>query len=195
MVAICATPIGLGLVELGRNALGLTVRHACSGDHSVKVAHVSDERYSRSLVGHQRTPWAVAFHPRNPDILATGSLDKSVRIWNHRTNRCIACAELRNAVTALTFSPSGDELLIASGSKVCPFRMAPRCQHFFRKRFQGLPSCMYSLGARQLQLITNRSLCFQTACHSLITRMGAVLSGGMRVWYRLVTNTPGGKKS
>lgn len=31
------------------------------------------------LSGHRRTPWVVRFHPSNPRLLASGSLDYEVR--------------------------------------------------------------------------------------------------------------------
>ena len=36
-------------------------------------------RLSAVLTGHERTPWTVKFHPRSRRILASGSLDQSVR--------------------------------------------------------------------------------------------------------------------
>jgi len=34
------------------------------------------------LDGHPRTPWCIAFHPANGDILASGCLAGEVRIWD-----------------------------------------------------------------------------------------------------------------
>ena len=74
------------------------------GDHTVKVVRVGwweqqrgegeggeGDRLNhppppspllRVLAGHLRTPWAVRFHPASPGILASGSLDHEVRVWD-----------------------------------------------------------------------------------------------------------------
>ena len=46
------------------------------------------------LTGHERTPWTVKFHPHNNRLLASGSLDQSVRIWDVTSRQCL-CAHAR----------------------------------------------------------------------------------------------------
>lgn len=62
----------------------------CSGDHTVKLSCCSTGRLVRVLSGHRRTPWVVRFHPRKPHLLASGSLDHEVRLWDASTGQCIA---------------------------------------------------------------------------------------------------------
>jgi WD40 repeat protein len=50
-------------------------------------------RCVRTLEGHRRTPWVVRFHPTNPSLLVSGSLDHEVRLWNVDTAQCIGCHE------------------------------------------------------------------------------------------------------
>ncbi|KAJ9682979.1 hypothetical protein PVL29_018818 [Vitis rotundifolia] len=50
------------------------------GDHTV-------------LTGHRRTPWVVRFHPVHPEILASGSLDHEVRMWDANTAECIGSCD------------------------------------------------------------------------------------------------------
>jgi activator-of-BECN1-regulated-autophagy protein 1 len=52
------------------------------GDHTVKVSCCFSGRLIRSLVGHLRTPWTVKYHPKNPNIIASGCLGFQVRIWD-----------------------------------------------------------------------------------------------------------------
>lgn len=62
----------------------------CSGDHTVKLSSCSSGKLVRVLSGHRRTPWVVRFHPRKPNLLASGSLDHEVRLWDADTGQCIA---------------------------------------------------------------------------------------------------------
>jgi echinoderm microtubule-associated protein-like 6 len=57
--------------------------------------------------------WSLAVSPINPDIFATGSDDKSVRIWNLKTNKLIKIAELGQKVRSCDFSI--DEKYLACG--------------------------------------------------------------------------------
>ena len=57
------------------------VPHSNSGDHTVKLISVRTGECLRTLTGHRRTPWVVRFHPKDPNILASGSLD-------HEMGRC-----------------------------------------------------------------------------------------------------------
>ena len=56
------------------------------GDHTVKIIDVSSGECVKVLCGHRRTPWVVRFHPSNPNVLASGSLDNTVRVWDISEN-------------------------------------------------------------------------------------------------------------
>lgn len=53
-----------------------------NGNHNVYVIDVATKKIIRTLKGHKRTPWTVAFHPSNNNILASGCLSGEVRVWN-----------------------------------------------------------------------------------------------------------------
>lgn len=36
----------------------------------------------KTLSGHPRTPWCIAFHPSSSEILASGCLGGQVRVWD-----------------------------------------------------------------------------------------------------------------
>lgn len=42
-----------------------------------------------TLYGHPRTPWVVRWHPTDRNVLATGSLNAEVRVWNLATGSCV----------------------------------------------------------------------------------------------------------
>jgi activator-of-BECN1-regulated-autophagy protein 1 len=58
------------------------------GDHTVKIIDCQIGKCLKVLQGHQRTPWVVRFHPLHSDILASGSLDCEVRLWDAKTSHC-----------------------------------------------------------------------------------------------------------
>ena len=41
-----------------------------------------------TLKGHTDSLPCVTFHPTNPDIVATGSMDMTAKIWNRKTGEC-----------------------------------------------------------------------------------------------------------
>ena len=49
---------------------------------SVRLWDSNTQKYSATLQGHSAYIDSVAFHPKNPRILATGSRDETVRIWD-----------------------------------------------------------------------------------------------------------------
>jgi len=52
------------------------------GDHTIRISSVRTGKCTHVLDGHPRTPWCVAFHPSNSDILASGCLAGEVRVWD-----------------------------------------------------------------------------------------------------------------
>ena len=87
-----------------------------SGDHTVKLCCCRTGICLRALTGHRRTPWVVrpqdvnavlgaksgaqsltrrplllqvSFHPRKAHILASGSLDFEVRVWDAISAACL----------------------------------------------------------------------------------------------------------
>ena len=52
------------------------------GNHNVYVTDLTTGKNIKTLVGHPRTPWCVAFHPSSSEILASGCLGGQVRVWD-----------------------------------------------------------------------------------------------------------------
>jgi WD40 repeat protein len=48
--------------------------------------------------------WALAVSPSNPEIFATASDDKTVRIWNMMTNQLISNKKLDKRIRSCSFS-------------------------------------------------------------------------------------------
>ncbi|XP_031251263.1 uncharacterized protein LOC116109176 [Pistacia vera] len=88
------------------------------GDHTVKIIDCQTGRCLRVLCGHRRTPWVVRFHPLNPAILASGSLDHEVRLWDANTADCIGSRDFYRPIASIAFHAHGEHLAVASGHKL-----------------------------------------------------------------------------
>lgn len=88
------------------------------GDHTVKIIDCQTGRCLKVLSGHRRTPWVVRFHPLHPEILASGSLDYEVRLWDANTSECIGSWDFYRPIASIAFHAKGDILAVASGHKL-----------------------------------------------------------------------------
>ncbi|KAK3009904.1 hypothetical protein RJ639_010974, partial [Escallonia herrerae] len=88
------------------------------GDHTVKVIDCQTGRCLKVLSGHRRTPWVVRFHPLCPEILASGSLDHEVRLWDANTAECIGSRDFYRPIASIAFHAQGELLAVASGHKL-----------------------------------------------------------------------------
>ncbi|KAK8944354.1 hypothetical protein KSP39_PZI008234 [Platanthera zijinensis] len=88
------------------------------GDHTVKIIDCHTGSSLKVLSGHRRTPWVVRFHPLYPEILASGSLDHEVRIWDAHTADCIVSRDFYRPIASIAFHAQGELLAVASGHKL-----------------------------------------------------------------------------
>ncbi|XP_059431933.1 uncharacterized protein LOC132165407 isoform X3 [Corylus avellana] len=88
------------------------------GDHTVKIIDCQTGSCLKVLSGHRRTPWVVRFHPLHPEILASGSLDYEVRLWDANTSECIGSRDFYRPIASIAFHAKGDILAVASGHKL-----------------------------------------------------------------------------
>ncbi|KAL1199653.1 Protein Mut11 [Cardamine amara subsp. amara] len=88
------------------------------GDHTVKIIDCETGNCLKVLNGHRRTPWVVRFHPHNSEIVASGSLDLEVRLWNTKSGECIKSHEFYRPIASIAFHAEGELLAVASGHKL-----------------------------------------------------------------------------
>ncbi|XP_024013300.1 uncharacterized protein LOC18020442 [Eutrema salsugineum] len=88
------------------------------GDHTVKIIDCETGSCLKVLSGHRRTPWVVRFHPQHSEIVASGSLDQDVRLWNTTTSECIKSHEFYRPIASIAFHAEGELLAVASGHKL-----------------------------------------------------------------------------
>ena len=51
-------------------------------------------------------------HPTDPNVLASGSLDHQVRVWNATTAECVVCFDFAKPIASLAFHAEGDVLAV-----------------------------------------------------------------------------------
>ncbi|KAL6646796.1 hypothetical protein ACP70R_015490 [Stipagrostis hirtigluma subsp. patula] len=88
------------------------------GDHTVKIIDCHTGKCLKVLSGHRRTPWVVRYHPLHSDILASGSLDHEVRLWDAKTSDCIGSQDFHRPIASIAFHARGETLAVASGHKL-----------------------------------------------------------------------------
>ncbi|XP_059289001.1 uncharacterized protein LOC132042354 isoform X2 [Lycium ferocissimum] len=88
------------------------------GDHTVKIIDCQSGKCLKVLSGHRRTPWVVRFHPLYSEILASGSLDHEVRLWDAKTAECIGSRDFYRPIASIAFHAQGEVLAVASGHKL-----------------------------------------------------------------------------
>ncbi|MBK8974666.1 MAG: WD40 repeat domain-containing protein [Planctomycetes bacterium] len=57
---------------------------------------------------------AIAFSPTDPDLLLSGSLDHTARLWNVRSGECLHLFRHQAAVKSVAFSPDGNLIVTAA---------------------------------------------------------------------------------
>mmetsp|Transcript_22310 Transcript_22310/g.29179 ORF Transcript_22310/g.29179 Transcript_22310/m.29179 type:complete len:465 (-) Transcript_22310:122-1516(-) len=65
---------------------------ALGSDHNaIRLGDLSSEGWTHQLVGHTDEVWAVEWSPTNEYILASGGMDRTVRLWDVRRSGASAC--------------------------------------------------------------------------------------------------------
>ena len=75
------------------------------GDHTVKIISYPEGRIIQTLIGHERTPWTVKFHPTDSNIVASGCLAFDVRIWDIALGQTVRRIKVDKHVVGLDFHP------------------------------------------------------------------------------------------
>lgn len=96
---------------------------SCHGNHNTHILDVKTRKVVRSLSGHARSPWCVTFHPKTNEIVATGSLNGEVRVWDLRGDGSESWTlelpdEDQVAIASLSFHPYDHVLAIAGGNEI-----------------------------------------------------------------------------
>lgn len=89
------------------------------GDHRIYICDLNTGKLLGALEGHSKTPWCLAWHPINKDILASGCLAGEVRVWDLKSKACESWTSPNNTIiTSLDFHPKERVLVIATASDI-----------------------------------------------------------------------------
>ena len=85
-----------------------------SVDQSVRVWTIdaTGRGTDTELKGHQDSVDQLRWDPKNPEVLGTASGDKTVRIWDTRTNKCANAIETRGENINIRWSPDGQHIAV-----------------------------------------------------------------------------------
>lgn len=64
------------------------------------------------MKGHTDSVDQLRWDPKNPNLLGTASGDKTVRIWDARTNKCVHAIETRGENINIRWSPDGQHIAV-----------------------------------------------------------------------------------
>lgn len=132
----------LGALELPGGASRLVMHGdsglaavACPEDFTVIVIDVALRRIVRRCVGHANAVTDLAFSP-DGRWLVSGSLDRSARVWDLPTGRCVDWLSFDSPPVSLAFAPTGEYLATAHADSVGVALWANKA-HFGRVVLEG----------------------------------------------------------
>ncbi|KAK4879040.1 hypothetical protein RN001_007186 [Aquatica leii] len=113
------------------------------GNHNIYVTDLRSGKNIKTLVGHPRTPWCIAFHPTCNDLVASGCLGGQVRIWDLSGGSEVWTAGNQTVIASIAFHPNDRILVIATynelyfwdWSKPLPFTQTTTCNGKEKVRF------------------------------------------------------------
>ncbi|KAK9888730.1 hypothetical protein WA026_000956 [Henosepilachna vigintioctopunctata] len=142
------------------------------GNHNIYVTDLTTGKNIKTLVGHPRTPWCVAFHPTSNQIVASGCLGGQVRIWDLSGGSEVWTAENQSVIASIAFHPSDRILVIATINEI----------HFWDWN-ESKPFC-YTATSNQKEKV--RYVAFDKLGHKLITG----ISNSQSRWEYVRTSVP-----
>ena len=96
-------------------------RIACAlSDKLVRVWNPDkpEVRMSTELKGHTAPVAAVTWDPTHSDILATCSIDMSVRFWDYRIKNCLGVVTTGGENIAIAWHPDGKTIAVATRVRI-----------------------------------------------------------------------------
>ncbi|XP_074040580.1 uncharacterized protein isoform X2 [Leptinotarsa decemlineata] len=84
------------------------------GNHNIYITDLRSGKHIKTLVGHPRTPWCIAFHPTSNQIIASGCLGGQVRIWDLSGGSEVWTTSNGTVIASLAFHPNDRVLAIAT---------------------------------------------------------------------------------
>jgi len=94
-----------------------------SYDKTAVVYSLANDRLTKDhvLKGHTDSVDQLCWHPSNPDLLATASADKSIRIWDTKSYKCITNIPTKGENINICWSPDGKTIAVGSKDDIVSF--------------------------------------------------------------------------
>nr|CAD7449932.1 unnamed protein product [Timema bartmani] len=100
-------------------------RRLASGsfDKSVAIFYLDKDRLTKEFIfrGHGGSVDQLCWHASHPDLLSTASGDKSVRIWDARSQKCSATIVTKGENINITWSPDGETIAVGNKEDLVTF--------------------------------------------------------------------------
>lgn len=98
---------------MGWNSTGSKLASG-SLDHSVRTWTLEEtgRGTEAELRGHQASVEQVRWDPNQPDTLASAAIDKTVRVWDARMNKCASIIETRGENLNMRWHPESTYLVV-----------------------------------------------------------------------------------
>jgi len=74
-----------------------------------------------TLRGHAASVDQLCWHRTHPDLLATASGDKTARVWDARTQKCVTSVDTRGENINITWAPDGSTLAVGNKEDLVSF--------------------------------------------------------------------------
>ncbi|XP_053200655.1 THO complex subunit 3-like [Panonychus citri] len=94
-----------------------------SVDKSISIFNLDKDRLNKesTLKGHSDSVDQLSWHPSHPDILATASLDKTVRLWDARTSKNYSTINTKGENINICWSPDGSSIAVGNKEDLITF--------------------------------------------------------------------------
>eukprot|EP00727_Mastigamoeba_balamuthi_P005701 m51a1_g1750 hypothetical protein (321) ;mRNA; r:220673-222116 len=88
---------------------------SCSADNTIRIWSPDKDQSIMELKGHTASVEAIAWDPRNADVLASVSVDNSLRLWDvsKAPGRQVAVDQCDTSLLMLCWSPDGENIVVA----------------------------------------------------------------------------------
>jgi len=94
-----------------------------SYDKTVCIFSIGTERLTKEHIfkGHTDSVDQLGWHPSNPDLLATASGDKTVKLWDSKSHKCVTTINTKGENINICWSPDGKTIAVGNKEDLVTF--------------------------------------------------------------------------